>query len=171
MMLLWLAPAPIRALTSPHRKPTLAAIMKPSGPLKHFVIAFAIAAILYLSFYPWIQNRRTHNGPWSVQFRIETNVPTLVINEPRLSISNVKITFPGQSAPVADSALIFDQPQEPPFDVPFGQCIFEDLTFLPGTVVFKIYGHEIQLLPRVLTIDKKEYPWQSDTTLPLPPNQ
>jgi hypothetical protein len=145
--------------------------MKPPGPLKHFAIAFAIAVVIYLCFYPWIQNRRTRNGPWLVEFSNQTNLPSLVINEPRLNISNLCITFPGQVEPLQHSTLVFDHPQEPPFDVPFGQCIFEDLTFLPGTVVFKIHGHEIQLLPRVLTIDKKEYPWQSNTTLPLAPNQ
>jgi hypothetical protein len=149
--------------------PTLAANMKSSGPLKHFAITFVIALLVYCISYTSCQHRRTHNGPWSVAFTNEAQVPTLVINEPNLNIANLKITFPGQSASPTNATLIFLQPQEPPFDVPFGQCVFEDLTFLPGTVVFKIYDHEIQLLPRVLTIDKKEYPWQSNTTLPLPP--
>jgi len=44
-----------------------------------------------------------------------------------------------------------------------------DTTFQPGTVVFTNFGHEIQLLPRVLTIDKVERPWQSGTTIDLRP--
>jgi hypothetical protein len=63
--------------------------------------------------------------------------------------------------------MVFDQPQPVPFEVPFGQVIFEDTTFQPGTIVFKMFGHEIQLLPRVLTIDKLEYPWQSEKTVSL----
>jgi hypothetical protein len=43
-----------------------------------------------------------------------------------------------------------------------------DTTFLPGTLVFELFGHEIQLLPRVLTIDKKEQPWRSNETIALP---
>ncbi len=45
---------------------------------------------------------------------------------------------------------------------------FMDTTSLPGTVVLKLFGHEIQLMPRVLTVDKKERPWRSEETLALP---
>jgi len=34
-------------------------------------------------------------------------------------------------------------------------------------VVFKMFGHEIQLLPRTLTIDKLEQPWFSNTNIAL----
>jgi hypothetical protein len=37
-----------------------------------------------------------------------------------------------------------------------------DATSLPGTVAFELFGHEIQLLPRVLTIDNQERPWRSN---------
>jgi len=36
-----------------------------------------------------------------------------------------------------------------------------DTTFLPGTVAFQLFGHEIELLPRVLIIDHEEHPWHS----------
>jgi hypothetical protein len=42
-----------------------------------------------------------------------------------------------------------------------------DTTFLPGTIVFDLFGHEIQLIPRVLRIDGKEIPWQSNATIPV----
>jgi hypothetical protein len=51
--------------------------------------------------------------------------------------------------------------------VPFGQCVFQDAQTLPGTVVFELFGHEIQLLPRVLTIDRVEHPWHSGETITL----
>jgi hypothetical protein len=38
--------------------------------------------------------------------------------------------------------------------------VFQDTTFLPGTVVIQTFGHEIQLLPRVLTLDRAEHPWR-----------
>ncbi|MDB6021483.1 MAG: hypothetical protein JWQ04_1340 [Pedosphaera sp.] len=141
--------------------------MKPSGPLKHFVIAFVIALAVYAVFYSFIEHRRTRQGPWLVTFTNDAGTPALVINEPRLNLANCKITFPDESASPTNSTLVFAQPQPVPFDVPFGQCIFEDTTFQPGTVVFKMFGHEIQLLPRTLTIDRQEYAWQLDKTFPV----
>ncbi len=141
--------------------------MKPSAPLKHFIFAFIIALIVYVTFYSGIEYRRTRNGPWRVAFTNEAAVPTLIINEPKLGIANLKINFPQSSASPAGATLSFAQPQPVPFAVPFGECVFEDTTFQPGTIVFKLFGHEIQLLPRVLTIDKKEYPWRSNQTISL----
>jgi hypothetical protein len=43
--------------------------------------------------------------------------------------------------------------------------IFQDPTFLPGTVTIRLFGHVVEFLPRVLTIDKKEYPWQSGAVI------
>jgi hypothetical protein len=31
--------------------------------------------------------------------------------------------------------------------------------FLPGVVTMNLLGHEIELMPRTLVIDKKEVPW------------
>lgn len=140
--------------------------MKSSGPLKHFVIAFVIAVAIYAISYSYIENRRTRQGPWNVIFSTENGVPTVLINEPQLHLANCKITFPGDAASNTNSntnsTLVFERPQPVPFDVPFGKCVFEDTTFQPGTVVFNLFGHEIQLMPRVLTIDRQEFAWQSD---------
>jgi hypothetical protein len=143
--------------------------MKPAGPLKLFITAFVIAVLVYAVAFYAIEHRRTKNGPWQVTFSSagDASPPSLVIDEPQLNIANLKIVFPGQTAPATNAVLVFDQPQEVPFVVPFGSCIFMDAISLPGTVAFNIFGHEIQLIPRVLTIDKKEYPWQSNTTVNL----
>ena len=141
--------------------------MKLPGPFKHVVIAFLIAVVLYTVSYRAIEHRRTRDGAWQVTFAGEAQVPTLIINEPGLHISNLRITFPKTPTAMTNTMLVFAQPQPVPFAVPFGQCLFEDTTFQPGTVVFKMFGHEIQLLPRVLTIDKVEYPWQSDHTFSI----
>jgi hypothetical protein len=42
-----------------------------------------------------------------------------------------------------------------------------DTTFLPGTIAFVLFGHEIQLIPRVITLDKQERSWQSGETIVL----
>jgi hypothetical protein len=52
--------------------------------------------------------------------------------------------------------------------VPFGKCVFLDTTFLPGTVVLDLFGHEVQLLPRVLTIDHVEHAWHSGGRFVVP---
>ena len=95
----------------------------------------------------------------------------LRINQPRLAITNVWIVFLETTVPSTNPGVSLDlsQPRQVPYPVPFGRCLFMDTTFLPGTVVFELYGHEIQLLPRVLTIDKQERGWHSDEKIELPP--
>ena len=142
--------------------------MKSTGPLKHFLLAFIIALPLYLIAYGWIEHRRVRNGPWEVRFTIESETPAIIINQPKLQIQNVRIFFPGQDITTNFSeTLTFAQPRQWPYPVPFGKVIFMDTTFLPGNVTLELFGHEIQLLPRVLTIDRKEIPWQSNTNIPL----
>jgi hypothetical protein len=142
--------------------------MKSDLPLKQMLVIAVVAIIAYFAVFAFIENRRTRNGPWSVTFAADASgVPTLTVNEPSLKISNVKITFPGQSISISNTVLSFQPPKPVPFDLPFGKCMFEDTTFQPGTVVLELFGHEIQLMPRVLTIDKKEIPWQSDFTVSI----
>ncbi|HEV2207501.1 MAG TPA: hypothetical protein VG167_01925 [Verrucomicrobiae bacterium] len=141
--------------------------------MKHFVLAFLLALVFYAVFYEAIESARTRKGPWVVTFTTSTssNVPTLVISQYRLAITNVQICFPEQQAPSSNAlgTMIFAQPQPVPFPVPFGRCVFMDTTFLPGTVSFQLYGHEVELLPRVLFIDRQERPWLSDSEITLHP--
>ena len=67
------------------------------------------------------------------------------------------ITFPGQKIALANLARV-ERFEEAVTNLPFGEMIFQDPTFLPGTVTMRQFGHEIELLPRVLIIDKKEIP-------------
>jgi hypothetical protein len=168
---------------------------KATGPFKHFVFAFLIALALYAVAYSFIENRRTRKGPWLVTFtyaptasvsppllgeragvrasqrtyQTNSQQPSLTINQPWLNLSNVVITFPDSASDTrianTNETIDFRVPKDVPFNVPFGTCIFEDTTFLPGTIVFKMFGHKIQLIPRVLTVDGKEYPWKSDSML------
>jgi hypothetical protein len=146
--------------------------VKSDGLFKHIAAAFVIALVLYALAYTGIEHRRTRKGPWQVAFTNDASgAPLLLINQPFLSITNVQIVFPGAALPKNFSAetLAFERPREVPFDVSFAQCIFMDTTFLPGTIVFMAFGHEIQLIPRVLTIDKKEQLWRSNVTISLVP--
>ncbi len=87
----------------------------------------------------------------------------MIINQPWLGLTNVSLVFQGETTLTTTNVarIEFRTPRQTPFDVPFGKCVFEDLTFLPGTVTFRVYGHEIELLPRVLVVDQKENEWRS----------
>jgi hypothetical protein len=145
--------------------------MRPEGPAKHFILALLLALAGYIVFYQSIEHRRTRNGPWRVTFTTGSNdVPTIVIDQPRLAITNVQILFAGQSLSPTNAPLnlVFDQPRPVPYEVPFGKCVFMDTTFLPGTLTFQLFGHEIELLPRALIVDRQDHPWQLHATITLP---
>ena len=141
--------------------------MKSDNLLRHIWIPFCIAVLVYVIFYTGIEHRRTRKGPWEVTFTKDASgAPALLINQPKLAITNLEITFPGETNLNSSNVLmVLNIPKPVPYDVPYGKCIFMDTTFLPGTIVFDLFGHEIQLIPRVLTIDKKEIPWGSNTNL------
>jgi hypothetical protein len=153
--------------------------MKRDNPARHFIVAFIIALLGYMLVYHFIENRRTRKGPWQVTFtNTPSGAPAIVITQPALGISNVQIQFPnggitnhdlpitGYQLPVTNH-LLFNQPRPVPFDVPFGKCVFMDTTFQPGTLTFQFFGHEIELLPRVLVLDRQEHPWKSGQIIAL----
>lgn len=142
--------------------------MKSDNLFRHLWVPFLVAVLVYVFFYTGIEHRRMRRGPWEVVFTNNAaGAPELVINQPKLAITNLQITFPGESNVVASqtATMEFSQPRVVPYQLPFGKCVFMDTTFLPGTIVFYLFGHEIQLIPRVLTIDGKEIPWQSNATI------
>jgi hypothetical protein len=144
--------------------------MRTDGLVKHLLVVFVLALGVYALLYGTIEHRRTRKGPWNVTFTRSDDAPALLINQPRLALTNVQIRFLGSPAPTnAASTLVFSQPKPVPFEIPFGECVFMDATFLPGTLTFRLFGHEIELLPRVLIIDHEEHPWVSGSTITLPP--
>lgn len=148
--------------------------MKSDGPLKHFVVALLLAVGCYAVFYPTIEHRRIRKGPWEVTFTsTNAGVPLVIINQPKLAITNVQLMFVEELVSTGHSAtnLTFSQPKPVPYGVPFGKCIFMDTTFLPGTVTFQLFDHEVELLPRVLVIDQREHPWLSNNIITLHPTR
>jgi hypothetical protein len=146
--------------------------MKFDGPMKHFILAFLLAVICYAFFYNKIEDRRTRKGPWEITFTNDAaGNPALVINEPKLAITNAQISFTEEhfAASFTAATVIFNRPRPVPFEVPFGKCVFIDTTFLPGTVTLDLFNHEVELLPRVLVIDRQEHPWLSESTITLHP--
>ncbi len=144
--------------------------MKRDNPAKHFIVAFVIALLGYILVYHFIENRRTRKGPWQVTFTNNAGgTPAIVINQPALSISNVQIQFlnPITNYQSVTNRLLFNQAKPVPYDVPFGKCVFMDTTFQPGTLTFQFFGHEIELLPRVLVLDRQEHAWKSGQIIAL----
>jgi hypothetical protein len=152
--------------------------MKSDNLAKHAVAAFGIALVLYVACYAADRHLRLRKGPWQVTFLSDSNsTPSIIVTEPALNIQRLQITFPGEMAADANLStnVNFDRPLIKP---PFGEWVFDDLMYLPGTVTLNLFGHEIELLPRVLGIDRREIKWQSDAIIrvstnkpPLPPRK
>ncbi len=141
--------------------------MRSDGSIRHFAIAFAIALVLYIASFSWIQHRRVLKGPWEITFATDAaGQPSLIISEPIIKISE-KLTFPGKKIAPANLARV-QRFNEAVTNLPFGEMIFQDPTFLPGTVTMRLFGHEIELLPRVLIVDKKEIPWRAGKIVEVP---
>ena len=141
--------------------------MDSKGNLKHFLYPLLIAVVAYIGFFSCDRHLRERKGPWEVRFQTDSSArPWIIVNQPALRISNVKIAFPENRLLVTNllTTVTFDSPLK---QSPFGKVIFHDLMYLPGTVTFDLFGHEIELLPRVLIIDHQEHPWRSDATIEL----
>ena len=126
---------------------------------KHLAIALAIAVVFYVAGFTWIEHRRVVKGPWQVTFLSDAaGQPAISIAQPMLNISE-KLSFPGEQAGRANLyvAMQFRQPMT---HLPFGEMIFQDALFLPGTVAMRLFGHQVELLPRTLVIDNVEHPWE-----------
>jgi hypothetical protein len=66
------------------------------------------------------------------------------------------------------NTVTFDKVLNP---IPFGRKKFEDLTYLPGTLAFDFFGHEVQFMPRTMVINLKEVPWTNNSTLTITADQ
>ena len=146
--------------------------MKPERPLKLFLVAFLLAVIGYTVSYKAIEHARTRKGPWEVVFtNTPAYVPAMVINQANLGITNVVVIFSGEppAAAVALGKISFGEARAVPWNVGLGKCIYMDSTFLPGVITFEFYGHEIELMPRVLVIDRQERSWSPNQQITLRP--
>jgi hypothetical protein len=139
---------------------------------RHLLIGLAIAALIYFVSFALIQNWRTRGGPWQLTFASDASgQPFVQIAQPQLKLADVTVTFPDERLQVTNLAqtVVFDRPIT---NVPFGKVVYFDTTFLPGSIVLDLFGHQLQLLPRVLLVDRREVPWQSTMRLELRmPNQ
>ena len=134
---------------------------------KTVVLLFVAVLGLYLVVFYGIERARHHKGPWEVEFRTDAQgSPAVVVSQTTLELSKVTIVFHGESFTNPASRVRFDRVLQP---VPFGKVIYEDLTFLPGVVTFDLFGHEIEVLPRTLVVNKKLVQWRSGMSVDLWP--
>ena len=134
---------------------------------KSIAISFLVVLVLYIGVFNGIEWWRHRKGAWEVTFVTDFDGnPAIIVYQSTLSISSFELVFLGEHVAETNLAqkVVFDRPLQP---VPFGKLLYEDLTLLPGVVTFDLFGHEIELLPRVLLINKKEIPWKSDAIVEL----
>lgn len=145
------------------------------GPHPRTWKVFAIPAILalmgYLVLYQLDAHWRVRKGPWEVTFeRDPDGTPALQVEQPKLGITGVRVRFAGEqlgsNTPPLPAVVRFDTPQKP---VPFGTAAFDDLMYLPGTLVLHCFGHEVQMLPRQLYLDRQPRGWTNGTIHQLEP--
>jgi hypothetical protein len=148
--------------------------MKSGFTPKTVLLWFVVVLGLYVAIFYGIEYSNQRKGPWAVEFGTEASgVPRITIEQPRLGISKVKIRFSGENVSATNGTrqVLFDRPVSAlPAPMPFGELIYEDLRTLPGVVTFNFFGHEVELLPRVLVADKKEVAWRPATVLDLFPS-
>lgn len=141
--------------------------MKLGRPWRIALTLFAVVFALYLGGYHGIEHLRHRKGPWSVRFDAAPDgSPFAEISQPRLGIAGVRLVFVGETFTNRAETISFARP-EPLRAVPFGRVIYEDLTFLPGVVTLDLFGHEIELVPRILVVNRKAIPWRSEATITL----
>ena len=135
---------------------------------KHLLIGFALALGIYAAFFVGDQWVRTRKGAWEVTFQTnEAGHAQIQVSQPALGIANTRITFTGERA-TNTGEVRFNVPKQV---IPFGTIKFEDLTYLPGSVAFDFFGHEVELLPRTLYLNKREHPWARETNFVLTAEQ
>jgi hypothetical protein len=146
--------------------------MKSEGMLRQVLIVFLLALVLYAVTYGFIEHMRTRNGGWQVTFSADSRgTPSLSVDQAKLGIRDVQLLFPNQHISLTNftSTVVFDDPRAT--NTPFGKVIYVDTTFLPGSVVFELFGHEVQIIPRVLLLDRKEFSWRSGSIFRVEGNQ
>ncbi len=141
--------------------------MKVHELVKAIAITFVLALVIYIGSFKWIEHKRTSKGPWIVEFRSDSNgVPEVLVSQEALKIKDQRITFTDQQVPEKNftKKVSFNGPTT---NAPFGEIVFQDPTFLPGTVMFNFWGHGVEFMPRTMVINQQEIAWNTGTNIVL----
>jgi hypothetical protein len=129
---------------------------------------FIFCLFAYVTFYGGCEIIRRKHGPWELTFRRETNgTPVLSITQRKMGLTNVTVSFPGETTKIAEEFRVYMLPNTN--STPFGPTIFQDGTVLPGTITLDCFGHEIELLPRTMLVNRHEVGWFNGTNIVLLP--
>lgn len=130
--------------------------MNDGRSLRNLLLGAGLAALIfYVAGFSLNEYLRWRRGPWEVRFE-PGNEPRLIVSQRHLGIAGVTLVFPGESAEGSVAVVRFETPQQ---RVPFGVVKYDDLTYLPGVVTLDLFGHEIELLPRTLYVNRRAIPW------------
>lgn len=128
---------------------------------------FIITLFIYITAFGACQAYRRRNGAWSLTFTHQTNGnPLLRIDHPKILGPNpVTLEFPGEVSPRSDLPItaVFNQPITN--RMPFGPILFIDSSILPGTVTLNAFGHAVEMIPRTLFLDFKEFGWPAGSNI------
>jgi hypothetical protein len=142
---------------------------------KSIALFFIGALFFYFGGFYGLEYLRVRKGPWEVSFEPDgvagRSAPAVIVQQPSVGVSQVTLVFQGEKTTNAPAESVagtvrFDTVEK---NALFGDVIYEDLTFLPGVITFNLFGHEIELMPRVLVVNKKEIPWQSGAVIDVWP--
>jgi hypothetical protein len=128
---------------------------------------FGGCVLLYALAFGFIEGSRHRKGPWELSFGTDSSgIPSLRIDQPALGIQGVEIRFPRVHLTNGStrSVVRLDTPARP---LPFGNRLHEDLTFLPGVIALELFGHEVEIAPRTLVVDRKEVAWSPNLVMGL----
>jgi hypothetical protein len=152
------------ALNQPTVRPS-----KGAFTIKAVLVFFAALALVYLGVFYGIEYMNYRKGPWELDFSTNgTGTPIVIIHQPHFEISGFLLIFRG------DSVLRTNLPQRvalerPRTTVPFGKIIYADVRTLPGIVTFDFFGHEIELAPRLLVVNRQRLKWNQQNRIELWP--
>lgn len=143
--------------------------MSSPGSARRFIaLVFLITLVAYVGLYLLDHWMRTRRGPWTVSFeRDAEGMPAMRISQPALGLQDVRVRFRGEFVTNPSAVIRFEGPLQ---TVPWGTVVFSDTTYLPGTVTVQAFGHEIELLPRTLFLNRRAVAWQSGQTHELRPS-
>lgn len=146
---------------------------QPRKAWRHFAVPAVLALVGYITLYSVDAHLRVRRGPWEVTFFADTDgTPAVRVDQPGLGISRVTVRFAGEQLPEIPPPGLPATVRfaEPAASVPFGKTAFDDLMYLPGTVVLHCFGHEVQMLPRTLYLDRQAHGWSNSAVHTLPTN-
>lgn len=147
----------------------MARVSRTENAAKHFALAFALAAGVYALAFWWIEHRRVSHGPWTVEYSADARGQLrLKVDHAQLGIRGFQLAFAGAMAGRTNwsETMVFDSPYKT--NAPAGGVLFLDLLYLPGSVTLSLEGHVVELLPRVLRLDRREIPWTAANPMTVP---